>query len=186
MVVRERARNVLANQGHYFNASYPQKRYTPSGPDHAQIAACHGISQYFDTLIEHHFGDSNDPQQRQRDLQTLIHKHEACLMAPLLSFLCERQDRGHLRLLGPRTASKRTPTIAFQLLLGAPRANHVAELAQGLAERGVGVGFGSFYSDRLLEALNIALNPGVVRISLVHYNTLDEVEWILSHLEDLL
>ncbi|MEM6309869.1 MAG: aminotransferase class V-fold PLP-dependent enzyme, partial [Pseudomonadota bacterium] len=33
---------LLPNQGHWFNADYPSKRFTPAGPDHAQVAACAG------------------------------------------------------------------------------------------------------------------------------------------------
>ena len=59
MVVQPDAREKLTNQGHHFNSYDPQKRYTPSGPDHAQIAACHGMSEYFDALCAHHFGDAD-------------------------------------------------------------------------------------------------------------------------------
>ena len=107
-------------------------------------------------------------------------------MTPLLSFLGERQGKGHLRLLGPATAEGRSPTIAFQPLPGAPRGNTVEQLAQALADRGVGVGYGNFYSQRLLEGLGVDPDTGVLRVSLVHYNTVDEVEQIMGHLDDLL
>ena len=43
MVVREALARQLPNQGHFFNSDYLSKRFTPAGPDHAQIAACAGI-----------------------------------------------------------------------------------------------------------------------------------------------
>ena len=51
MVVRKALGETLPNQGHYFNAKYLPKRFTPAGPDHAQIAACAGIADYIDCLL---------------------------------------------------------------------------------------------------------------------------------------
>ena len=42
MVIRRALGEALPNQGHYFNADTLYKRFTPAGPDHAQIAACAG------------------------------------------------------------------------------------------------------------------------------------------------
>ena len=39
MVVRRTLGEKLPNQGHYFNAKYLSKRFTPAGTDHAHIAA---------------------------------------------------------------------------------------------------------------------------------------------------
>ena len=55
MVIKEALAELLPNQGHYFNAGSPTKRFTPAGPDHAQIAACAGMADYFDLLHDHHF-----------------------------------------------------------------------------------------------------------------------------------
>jgi selenocysteine lyase/cysteine desulfurase len=193
MVVQPDALDKLPSQCHHFNAYDPQKRYTPAGPDHAQIAACHGIGEYFDTLCNHHFGEVNgttdtstDTQQRTQQLRDLFHGQEVALMTPLLSFLRERQELGHLRIIGPSTPEGRAPTIAFLPLPGAPRTKEVVILAQELADRGVGVGYGGFYANRLLESMGIDPDTGVVRVSLVHYNTVEEVEQVIAHLDELL
>ena len=54
MVIREVLAELLPNQGHYFNEKFLNKKFTPAGPDHAQIAACAGIVEYFDALAIHH------------------------------------------------------------------------------------------------------------------------------------
>ncbi|MDP4992221.1 MAG: aminotransferase class V-fold PLP-dependent enzyme, partial [Marivita lacus] len=46
MVIRRTLGQILPNQGHYFNAGALYKRFTPAGPDHAQIAACAGMVDY--------------------------------------------------------------------------------------------------------------------------------------------
>jgi selenocysteine lyase/cysteine desulfurase len=71
-------------------------------------------------------------------------------------------DRGRLR--------ERVPTIAFTVA-GTPS----AAVAEALAARGVGVRAGHMYSPRLITRLGL-MPDGVVRASLVHYNTLDEID----------
>ena len=39
MVIKESLAELLPNQGHYFNEKFLTKKFTPAGPDHAQIAA---------------------------------------------------------------------------------------------------------------------------------------------------
>ncbi|MEM9552165.1 MAG: aminotransferase class V-fold PLP-dependent enzyme, partial [Pseudomonadota bacterium] len=42
MVIRAALAQLLPNQAHHFNGGTLYKRFTPAGPDHAQIAACAG------------------------------------------------------------------------------------------------------------------------------------------------
>ena len=43
MFLRRELNAQLPNQGHFFNADNPAKRFTPAGPDHAQIASANGV-----------------------------------------------------------------------------------------------------------------------------------------------
>ncbi|WP_261665222.1 aminotransferase class V-fold PLP-dependent enzyme [Deinococcus sp. Marseille-Q6407] len=47
----------------------------------------------------------------------------------------------------------------------------------------VAVRYGHFYAYRLLEALGLDLSEGVVRVSMAHYNSMDEVERLIAGLE---
>jgi cysteine desulfurase family protein (TIGR01976 family) len=64
---------------------------------------------------------------------------------------------------------ERVPTLSFSVQQVASSA-----IAAELARRGVGARSGHMYSPRLIERLNL-MPAGVVRVSLVHYNTVDEV-----------
>jgi selenocysteine lyase/cysteine desulfurase len=55
MVIRRDLGMRLPNQGHYFNEGSLYKRFTPAGPDHAQVAACAGMADYMDAVYAHHF-----------------------------------------------------------------------------------------------------------------------------------
>ena len=50
MFMRRSVNEQLPNQGHFFNADYPTARFTPAGPDHAQIASVNGVIDYFEAV----------------------------------------------------------------------------------------------------------------------------------------
>jgi selenocysteine lyase/cysteine desulfurase len=59
-------------------------------------------------------------------------------------------------------------------------------VCEALAARGIGTGYGNFYAYRLMEALGIDPNTGVLRCSLVHYNTPGDVDALVGTLGELL
>jgi cysteine desulfurase family protein (TIGR01976 family) len=67
--------------------------------------------------------------------------------------------------------SHRTPTLLFSLSGIAP-----AKVTEELAKRDIGVRDGHMYSPRLMKRLGLTKESGAVRASLVHYNTLEEVQ----------
>ena len=56
MVMRKALNNQLPNQGHFFNVDHATDRFTPAGPDHAQIASVNGVIDYFEAVYSHHYG----------------------------------------------------------------------------------------------------------------------------------
>ena len=171
----------LAGQGHYFNREDPAKRYNPAGPQHGQIAACQGVLDYFESLHQHHGGQASDsPRARMDALHTLITQQENSLAEPLLDFL---SGSDAVQLLGKAHCrdGDRAPTIAFR-----PLKQSAASLAAALQAGGIGTENGDFYAPRALEAMGIDPSDGVVRISLVHYNGVEEVERILAALDQAL
>jgi cysteine desulfurase family protein (TIGR01976 family) len=65
---------------------------------------------------------------------------------------------------------ERVPTLCFNLPNVAP-----AKVTESLAHAGIGIRDGHMYAPRLMKRLGVPLESGVVRASLVHYNTLDEI-----------
>ncbi len=59
------------------------------------------------------------------------------------------------------------------------------ELAERLAALGLGVGAGHFYAYRLLQALGIDTERGVLRASFVHYTSPQEVSRLIAALDQL-
>ncbi len=168
----------LESQGHYFNSDKPHYRLNPAGPLHAEIAALAGIGQYFDTLYEKHFIDANlSRHERGAKIFHLFAVHEAGLANQLLSAL---QEMPGVRIIGqPRAeVGRRAATIAF-----IPRKKKPSEVVKRLAEKQIAIRNGHFYARRCVEALGLKdPDEGVVRVSLVHYNTEDEVGRLIDGL----
>jgi selenocysteine lyase/cysteine desulfurase len=47
-------------------------------------------------------------------------------------------------------------------------------------------GNGNFYAVRVLEAMNVNPDRGAVRLSLLHYNSIEEVHGVIEALEQIL
>ncbi|MBO9466854.1 aminotransferase class V-fold PLP-dependent enzyme [Tropicibacter sp. R15_0] len=170
MTIKRSLGMTLPNQAHYFNADSLYKRFTPAGPDHAQVAASAGMVDYIEDLAGHHGVDRSKVHDLMRD-------HESALLQPLLDYLKGRND---LRLLGPEEAAGRAPTVAVC-------ANRPGlELATELANHGIMAGGGDFYAVRVLEALGIKPEHGVLRLSFTHYTHQDEIEQLIKALDQVL
>ena len=177
MVIRGDLGMTLPNQAHWFNGETLYKRFTPAGPDHAQVAASAGIVDYIDALFAHHFNEHMEPEDRAGEVLGLMRRHETALLQPLLDFLAQRPG---VRLLGPRDAAVRAPTVAVEL------AEPGEAVAAMLAPHGIMAGGGDFYAVRPLEAMGIDPAKGVLRLSFVHYTKHDEINHLLRALDHVL
>lgn len=167
----------LPNQGHFFNAGSLYKRFTPAGPDHAQIAASAGMADYVDALFAHHVAGNADPAERNRRVHDLMRAQEIAVIAPLLDYLAARND---LRLIGPRRAENRAPTVAVAL-------DRAAEpVSEALGQRGVACWAGDFYAVRPLQAMGVDPGLGVLRMSAAHYTSPGDVSRLIAALDEVL
>lgn len=177
MVIRRELGEALPNQGHYFNADTLYKRFTPAGPDHAQIAASAGMADYIDALCAHHNAGDLAPNKRAAFAHDLMRAQETALLQPLLDYI---DAKNSVRLLGPRIAEKRAPTVA--MVLREPG----AAVAAKLAPKGIMTGGGTFYGVRCLEAQGVAPEHGALRVSFVHYTSKEEVTKLIEALDQVL
>lgn len=169
----------LRNQGHYFHEEVRVKRLMPSGPDHAQIASVKGVSDYFDALLAHHEYDGQDSApEKAKAVRTLLKEGERPALSALLDYIAGKEA---LRLVGPAELEHRNPTVSV-----VPAGKTPWELAERLGEKGILCGAGHFYSVRLIKALGIDPDLGVLRFSLVHYTSEQDVELLAAELDKLL
>jgi selenocysteine lyase/cysteine desulfurase len=175
MFVRRDLAERLGNEGHYFVANHLRHKLVPAGPDHAQVAACAGIVEYLDEVYTYHGGPSASAVDRGRAVHGMFRTHERKLLGRLLQFLTDRDD---VRVVGPTDATLRAPTVSIL-----PLGRSVTTVAASLMESGMMVGYGDFYAPRLLEEMGIPLDPGVLRMSFIHYTTEGEIERLIMGLE---
>lgn len=178
MFMRRELNAALPPQGHFFNAEHPGKRFTPAGPDHAQIAAVNGVMDYLHAVADQHGLGGKPVQDKAAAVRTLFRDHETALLQPLLDFLsCHPK----VRLIGRVRATGRAPTVAFTV-----KGSTSTKLAERLAEAKLGVGVGNFYAYRLVKALGIDTDDGAVRVSFVHYSSKAEIDRLMTTLDSLL
>lgn len=176
MVMRRALGETLPNQGHYFNAGSLYKRFTPAGPDHAQVAASAGMADYADALALHH-GITGTAAEKATGVHDLMRAHEVKLLQPLLDYV---NAKNSVRLIGPSHAAGRAPTVALELAqAGEP-------VAAELAAHGVMAGGGDFYAVRALKAMGVDPEKGVLRLSFVHYTSENEVQQLMEALDRVL
>ncbi|WEK05389.1 MAG: aminotransferase class V-fold PLP-dependent enzyme [Candidatus Devosia phytovorans] len=173
MAVRPELALSLPNQGHYFNEGKPRYRLTPAGPDHAQIAATAGVVDYLETVASL-AGEEIQGADPFRRAHAAMRAQEIALAKPLLDYL---RQKNSVRIIGPDDPQTRAPTIA--LGLGEPG----AAVAARLANHGIMASGGHFYAYRLLEAVGIAPDHGVLRLSFVHYTTPGEIQQLIEALD---
>ncbi|CAE6350150.1 unnamed protein product [Rhizoctonia solani] len=182
LYTRADSHKQLHSLAHYFLPKGEGSPYKlqPGGPGYERSYAITAVLEYFYSL-----------SPSGNDLSTafdLIAEHEAGLMHPLMECLMspEMYNRG-VRIVGPESKDPtvRAPTISFVVVGDKPmRSQDVVKKFDELGN--VGIRYGHFYAHRLFVRLGLNPDDGVVRISLVHYNTVAEAERLVKRLKEVL
>jgi len=175
MYVAKNLAEKMENQSHFFKEGILKSMLTPAGPDHAQIASVSGVLDYFDTIYAHHFEEETTPAKRNEALNQLFKEHEHELMDYLLRFLRSRED---IQIVGPKTSKDRLPIISI-----IPLKKDLAKFYAKLTDQKLMLGMGHFYAVRPLMDMSIPLDPGVLRISFIHYTSQDEIDQLIEGLK---
>lgn len=167
------------NINHYFydEASVPNK-LEPGNPNYELAYSCVGVIDYLEGLVAAH-GINAEGRTAVEAAFNMIADHEAALSERLLTYLGSRDD---VTIVGDRSSDRdaRVPTISFVIAGQSSR-----ETVKAMDPSGIGIRFGDFHSKRLVQALDLGDPDGVIRVSAVHYNTLDEMDRLIGQLESL-
>ena len=175
MYVQKELIGKMVNQSHFFKEGITRSMLTPAGPDHAQIAAASGILDYFDAVYEHHFDKEAAPAQRNHALNRLFEEHEKELLERLLDFLRSRDD---VQIIGPNSAEERLPIVSI-----IPSNKNIKKVYTALTKHKLMLGLGNFYAVRPLIDMGIPRQPGVLRISFLHYTSIEEIDQLIEGLK---
>jgi cysteine desulfurase family protein (TIGR01976 family) len=110
---------------------------------------------------------------------TAIREYEASLSAEMLKVLAAAGAEIY-GIDDPARLAQRVPTFCFNLPDISP-----ALVTETMSDRGIGIRDGHMYAPRLMKHLGRSLDSGVVRASILHYNTLEEIREFGKVLGDL-
>ena len=168
---RHEAFEELVGPGHFF---VPEKavpyRWEPGAANHESCAALLGLRPYLAFLAGH------GEYRGRATVEAAWAEMERLELPPFARLVEGLRERG-VRFVGSGEAREDTlATVSF--LMDEP-SDAVSARANGPLR---GLRHGNMYAVRLLDGLGIPREPGVVRASLAHYNTVEEVEGLLAAL----
>jgi len=170
----------LPNQNHKFLKNDVPYTLNPGGPNHEELTSLIGIYEYFINLHKHHFPyEESSIIKKIKKINELISLYEEKIANPLLEYINTRDD---IKLIGKNKIKNknRAPTIAFTSKNISSR-----KISKNLVANGIATRNDNFYAWRCLKALGIDTNDGVIRTSMVHYNTQEDVEKLINALKKI-
>ncbi|KEQ05709.1 cysteine desulfurase-like protein [Pseudorhizobium pelagicum] len=151
----------------------------PGNPNYELAYSTCGIVDYLVALGEQ-AGETGTVRQRIEAAYGAITAQENALADRLLGYLRSRND---CQIVGQaqNRESSRVPTIAFRF-----DGREAGEICRAMDEEKIAIRFGDFHSRRLAEYLGLTDNGGMLRVSMVHYNTIEEVDRMTAALDRIL
>jgi len=165
---------------HFLRVGDTSYKLQPGGPGYELVYGVTGVIPYLLSLTP-----ANDLQAS----WDAIAQHEQTLVASLIKYLTDpKQWARGVRVVGEESVNlTRAPTISFVIV--GDRHIKSKDIVKIFDEKGgIGIRYGHFYAYSLVDEFSPKLdtNDGVVRISLVHYNTVQEVDRIIEILSGIL
>lgn len=173
--------DTLPGINHFFigNDDIPYK-LQPGNVNYELTVACNGILDYLDDCYKHHFGDATASLfSRITKVFDLFAQKEEDIVKPLIEYL---RSKNNVKIIGENSYHKndRVPTVSFTV-----ENMKSSEIPLLVDPHNIGIRWGDFYARRLIDDLGLSRNDGVVRVSLVHYNNLEEVHKLIKVLDTI-
>lgn len=151
----------------------------PGNPNYELAYSTCGIVDYLVALGER-AGETGSIRQKIEAAYGAITAQEDALTERLLTYLRSRND---CMIVGQslNRDSQRVPTIAFRF-----DGREAADLCKAMDVEKIAMRFGDFHSRRLAEYLGLTDHGGMLRVSMVHYNTIEEVDRFTTALDRIL
>ncbi len=168
---------------HFFigNENLPYK-FQPGNVNFELSYSMVGLCDYLQGLAAYHYGSDKAAGLRSQLEQAfdLMSRHEEALSDRLLRYL---HTKPQVQIVGHPESDRtqRVPTISFRVT-----GVHSSTIPLQVDPHHIGIRYGDFYARRLVDDLGWAAQGGVVRVSMVHYNTLAEVDRLIEVLEQVL
>ncbi|MFO0215749.1 MAG: aminotransferase class V-fold PLP-dependent enzyme, partial [Burkholderiales bacterium] len=161
---------------HFIGADVLPYKLQPGNVNFELSYGCAGIGDYLVAMGEA-LGAPGTPREKMQAAFDVFARHEDTLAEMLLSYL---RSKKHIRIIGRDrvTNGDRMPTISFVV-----DGKQSEAIVRHVDQSGIGIRFGDFYAQRLIDASGIRQRGGVVRVSIAHYNSADEISRLIDALE---
>ena len=139
-----------------------------------------GMTDYLENLAQHHgVGEEASLRNKMEYAFDLFAEQEEILSERLLSFL---RSKSNVRIIGEENADRslRVSTISFVV-----EGKKSDAISLEVDKHNIGIRYGDFYAKKIIEDHGLVSNNGVVRVSMVHYNTLEEVDKLITVFDQL-
>ncbi len=172
----------VENQNHYFfnncDKDHITKKLELGGWNFESASSLLGLNDYiFELSKEHHKKDKQNSDNLSRnDIKFVMNKIKNYEKTLTKEFYNGLDTNDEIKIIEESNADK---IPIFSLLFNNYKSHNVNLI---LNELGLICNNSTFYCDRLFEHLNLSKNNGVLRISLMHYNSISEVKKICNYL----
>ena len=173
----DEAWSLVEGPNHFFLKGMPAKFELGCQP-YELLAGLLGTAEYFSLLAGNPRALFDRPTVEAASKRMI--ELEKPVQERIFGFLSSRSD---VRLVGPRTADQTARHPTFSFLHKTKPSDQVASAVNGDS---VGIRHGHMYAARLCDALGAPLETGFVRVSAVHYNTVEEADRLLTKLDKVL
>src|SRR5262252_7447158 len=148
--------------------------------NHECIAGIEAAVEYIADLGRRGRADVKTRRAAIGNAYAAIHEHERALLEQMMSGLKAIPGLRIYGITDPERHNERCGTFAVRVEGHTP-----LELATKLGERGLFTWDGNYYALNLTEHLDVEKSGGFLRIGLVHYNTIEEVDRLLVTLREI-
>ena len=165
----------LPNQNHEFLKNQIPYTLNPGGPNHEELASLVGIAEYFKDVYNHHFQEKRiNLLNKIKKINSIIANHEEKIGNKFLEFI---ESEKKIKLIGKKKIENknRAPTFSFTI-----EGMSSEKVSESIIKQKIALRNDNFYAWRCLKALGIDTKDGVVRVSMVHYNSLDDVDKLIN------
>ena len=171
---------AMPGQNHFFiEPTRTPYKFQPGNVNYELSFGCIGINEYLVELGGRGGKVHKDERAAMGEAFDLISTQEEVVCRRLLDFLNAVPS---VKIIGEKTADARlrVPTVSFTV-----KNLNSAKIVSAIDQYNIGIRYGDFYARRLAEHIDLE-KDGVVRVSMVHYNTTEEIDRLVERLAPLL
>ena len=161
------------------SGSLPPAKFETGTLNFEGIAGTRAAVEYLAQVSGLHAGQASRRQMVVAGLSA-IKEYEKTLSARLIEGLQQVKGVKVWGITDPARLDWRVPTVSFTMQGRSPR-----QIAENLGQRGIFVWDGNYYALEIMEKLGLQQTGGMLRVGLVHYNTLEEIARLVAALGEM-